>query len=393
MKASSLALVFATILSIASLAQAISVVLVTDDAGMHALADSDKRGLIRGTVSSVESKQYGGGPPDVILHFAGVKNDHVFGTIVDTTPWQDLYGRNLSGLVGKTVEIMSKAAEKDSGQIYFGTSFYSDFRVVESGSGSTETASIPAAPSGSASSANSDTSKGHSIDAGTIAKLESLGNDGNMQAQEELGSICFAGYGTIAKDYKKAVFWFQKAVDQNNSMTANMFLARMYENGWGVGRDSILAFGYYENVERSPGNQPLKKAIAPEWTKVQKEKQASSEASNHVDYVDAAGKLHPAGASYPHSHSVEDTGVSYVNGPTLGTIWSGFSDNEKLMTIVAGLYAWGLAVERAHGPYTEQELADIRSRQAETDNDYNREVVRARNSCIWLNGLNTEGCY
>jgi hypothetical protein len=191
MKASSLALVFATILSIASLAQAISVVLVTDDAGMSALADSDVDALIRGTVSSVESKKYGGGPPVVYLHFAGVKNDHVFAGISDPTPWQGLYGRDLSGLVGKTVEIMSKAAEKDSGQIHFGTSFYSDFRVVESGSGSTETASIPAAPSGSASSANSDTGKGRSIDAGTIAKLEKLGNDGNMQAQEELGSHLF----------------------------------------------------------------------------------------------------------------------------------------------------------------------------------------------------------
>jgi hypothetical protein len=67
MKASSLALVFATILSFASIAQAISVVLVTDDAGMHALADSDERGLIPGTVSSVESKQYGGGPSFIYI--------------------------------------------------------------------------------------------------------------------------------------------------------------------------------------------------------------------------------------------------------------------------------------------------------------------------------------
>jgi hypothetical protein len=80
-----------------------------------------------------------------------------------------------------------------------------------------------------------------------------------------------------------------------------MFLARMYENGWGVDRNSDRAFDYYENVERSSGNQALKKAIAPEWTKVQKEKQASTEANSHVDYVDAEGKLHPTGASYPHS--------------------------------------------------------------------------------------------
>jgi hypothetical protein len=316
MKVTRLALTFVTILSIvsiASIAQAISVVLVTDDAGMHALADSDNRGLIRGTVSSVDSKQYGGGPPVVYLHFAGVKNDHVFAAITDPMPWQNVYGRDLSGFVGKTVEIMSKAAEEDSGKIHFGTAFYSDLRVVESGSKSPETASIPAAPSGSASSATSGTSKGHSTDAGTIAKLEKMGNDGNMEAQEELGSIYLAGYGTIAKDSKKAVFWFQKAVDQNNSPTANMLLARMYENGWGVDQDTDLAFGYYENIERSPGNQALKKAIAPEWTKVQKEKQASSEASSHVDYVDAAGKLHPAGASYPHSHPVEDRAGAHTN--------------------------------------------------------------------------------
>src|ERR1700719_2925914 len=169
---------FATILSLASIAQAISVVLVTDDAGVRAWADSEEDALIRGTVSSVESKrgilegpsgkQYAGGPPYIILHFAGVKNDHVYAAITDPTPYQHLYGQDLSGLVGKTVEMMSKAGE-ENGKIYFSDK---TFRVIESGSVSTETASNPAAPSGSASVANSATSKVPSIDAGTIAKLE-----------------------------------------------------------------------------------------------------------------------------------------------------------------------------------------------------------------------------
>jgi len=307
MKASCPALMLVTILSIASIAQAISVVLVTDDASVRAWADSDADALVRGTVSSVESKrgilegpsgkQYAGGPPYIILHFAGVKNDHVYGTIADPTPYQHLYGQDLSGLVGKTVEMMSKAGE-DNGKIYFSDK---TFRVIESGSGPPEVASSPTAPPGSARSRNSATSKVPDIDANTIAKLEKLGNDGNMQAQEELGSIYFKGYGTIPKDYKKAVFWLQKAVDQNRSLKANLLLARMYENGWGVDQDSDLAYDYYESVERSSGNQALKKAIAPEWKKVQKEKQASIEASSHVDYVDAEGKLHSAGASYKHS--------------------------------------------------------------------------------------------
>jgi TPR repeat protein len=93
-----------------------------------------------------------------------------------------------------------------------------------------------------------------------------------MLAQEELGAIYFTGYGALAKDYKKSVFWFQKAIDQNHSMMANIFLARMYEYGWGVDQDSVLASGYYQDIEFSEGNAILKKAIAPEWIKVQSEK-------------------------------------------------------------------------------------------------------------------------
>lgn len=92
-----------------------------------------------------------------------------------------------------------------------------------------------------------------------------------MLAQEELGAIYLAGYGKIGRDYKKAVFWFQKAVDQNKSVMANFFLARMYENGWGVNQDSVLASGYYQNIKLSPDNLPLKKAIEPEWINVQKD--------------------------------------------------------------------------------------------------------------------------
>jgi Sel1 repeat-containing protein len=201
---------------------------------------------------------------------------------------------------------MSKAAEKDSGQIYFGTSYYPDFRVIESGSGSPEAARIPVTASRSASSAHSDTSHGHGIDAGTITKLENLGNDGSMLAQEELGAIYFAGYGAIVRDYKKAVFWFQKAVDQNNSLMANVFLARMYENGWGVDQDSVLASGYYQSIKLSPGNPRLKKAIEPEWIEVEKEKKALSKFNNHVEYADAESRLHPTG------HSVSDPGAAYM---------------------------------------------------------------------------------
>jgi hypothetical protein len=285
MKAARFALMFATMLSIASIARAISVVLVTDDAGMSVLADSDDDALIRGTVSSVKSIPDGGRTPSVEVHFAGVKNDYVYAAITDPTPWQYLYGEDLSGLVGKTIEMVSKAIDRN-GKIYFATA--SEFRVIESGSGSPEAASNDYG------------------DAATIAKLESLGNDGNMLAREELGAIYFTGYGTIARDYKKSVFWLQKSVDQNHSMMANAFLARMYEYGWGVDQDSVLASGYYQDIEFSEGNAILKKAIAAEWIKVQNEKHALSGFNNHEEYVDAESRLRPA------RHSASAPGVPYM---------------------------------------------------------------------------------
>jgi TPR repeat protein len=98
-------------------------------------------------------------------------------------------------------------------KIYFGTA--TEFRVIESGSGSPETASIPATPLriGFAREFRGEQSSRHRR-RDYCATGES-GKDGNMLAQQELGAIYFAGYGTIARDYKKSVFWFQKAVDQN----------------------------------------------------------------------------------------------------------------------------------------------------------------------------------
>ena len=53
MKTRSLGLTLTAILGIASIARAFSTVLVTDEAGMRALATTDRRANIRGRVSSV----------------------------------------------------------------------------------------------------------------------------------------------------------------------------------------------------------------------------------------------------------------------------------------------------------------------------------------------------
>jgi hypothetical protein len=46
---------------------------------------------------------------------------------------------------------------------------------------------------------------------------------------------------------------------------------------------------------------PLKKAIEPEWIKVEKELKVLSKFNNHEEYVDAESRLHPAATDTEYS--------------------------------------------------------------------------------------------
>jgi hypothetical protein len=61
------------VMTIAAISQAFSTVLVTDEAGMRALAHSVHRASIRGKVASISTKYYGDHRHDVYLHFEGSK--------------------------------------------------------------------------------------------------------------------------------------------------------------------------------------------------------------------------------------------------------------------------------------------------------------------------------
>ena len=69
---------------------------------------------------------------------------------------------------------------------------------------------------------------------------------GYVPAQLRTGVAYLSGKGT-AQDYQKAVYWLQKAADQNNA-SAISNLALCYSNGYGVAKDEQKAMALYQKA-------------------------------------------------------------------------------------------------------------------------------------------------
>lgn len=73
----------------------------------------------------------------------------------------------------------------------------------------------------------------------TVKNLISLAESGDEKAQTELG-VCYIKGDGVELDLKKAVFWWQKAADQNFA-EAQYYLGLCYVNGSGVEKNNEKA--------------------------------------------------------------------------------------------------------------------------------------------------------
>ncbi len=71
--------------------------------------------------------------------------------------------------------------------------------------------------------------------------------EGDANAQYQLGSIYTTGRNGIEKDYEKAHFWYLKAAESGHAF-AMYYLAWMYKRGQGVKEDPEKAFYWFENA-------------------------------------------------------------------------------------------------------------------------------------------------
>jgi hypothetical protein len=78
------------------------------------------------------------------------------------------------------------------------------------------------------------------------AQIAANGGDANSAAT--VGMAYYQGSNGVAVDYKKAVFWLQKAADQNDGDVFGM-LAAIYQKGQGVPVDLLLSHYYAHRAE------------------------------------------------------------------------------------------------------------------------------------------------
>ncbi|MCK5231404.1 MAG: sel1 repeat family protein, partial [Desulfobulbaceae bacterium] len=79
-----------------------------------------------------------------------------------------------------------------------------------------------------------------------LDELIAQAEKGSSEAQVKLGHAYFEGKG-ISRDYKKAIFWYQKAADQGDAKGQRALGAR-YEFGYGVEKDSVKAAYWYKKA-------------------------------------------------------------------------------------------------------------------------------------------------
>lgn len=77
-----------------------------------------------------------------------------------------------------------------------------------------------------------------------IERLLEPANQGEMQAQTELGALFETGYGGV-RNYEEALKWYRIAASQGDPY-AMLKLGKMFQYGFGVKRDEVQAFMWCE---------------------------------------------------------------------------------------------------------------------------------------------------
>lgn len=78
----------------------------------------------------------------------------------------------------------------------------------------------------------------------SVRWLTDLANQGHVESQLKLGDIHCNDSNTTFRDYKLAMHWFKKAVDNTNDAKAQFFIGLMYKSGLGVQRNGDVALSW-----------------------------------------------------------------------------------------------------------------------------------------------------
>jgi TPR repeat protein len=89
---------------------------------------------------------------------------------------------------------------------------------------------------------------------GALKKFIAMIDDGCPAAYAFVGLFYEIGCPGVEKDYEKARFYYERAIEQHGSAEAYLGLGRIYYFGRGVDPDYCKAFKYYDLVAREAKN-------------------------------------------------------------------------------------------------------------------------------------------
>ena len=93
----------------------------------------------------------------------------------------------------------------------------------------------------------------------TLEDIKKLAEDGNADAQFEMGIRYNTGRGGLPQDYDKCAYWFEKAAKQGDAMS-QFFYGVCFFNGQGVPQDFKQA-AYWFKQAADQGNEQAKAAL------------------------------------------------------------------------------------------------------------------------------------
>jgi TPR repeat protein/ankyrin repeat protein len=84
----------------------------------------------------------------------------------------------------------------------------------------------------------------------TLEQIKAAANNGDEEAQSEMGELHRLGQLGFARDDSAAAKWYHQAADQGDA-ESQTHLGLMYENGWGVEKDYGQAVNWYRKAAKA----------------------------------------------------------------------------------------------------------------------------------------------
>ena len=90
----------------------------------------------------------------------------------------------------------------------------------------------------------------------SVSSVVQAAESGDIEAQYWLGVLYYSGQG-VSEDFKKAIYWFEKAAEQGRHVGAQYELGWMYYYGRGVSKNVKKARYWFEKAaEQGHANAP-----------------------------------------------------------------------------------------------------------------------------------------